>query len=119
MIKSTNQHVRSIVNLESIPIDIDQISDLQRSMVELNKRLMQIQKAKISRSKRKMLAQFQVVGSTIEGTEHTNVKGHDVELTHITPSKDLVTFENQRNQQRQKQHQKSTRSTATEKETTH
>ena len=99
VIKSTDEYLKSIRSIDPLPIDIEHIKDLQRSMTGLEYTLRIIQRANIERSKRQLLAQQQVVGSTIT-TGHTKVHGHDIELTHITPSKDLVDFETRHIQQK-------------------
>ncbi len=101
MIKSTNGYLKSVVHLQPLPIEADEVTQLQRSTLELYIRLKTLQSEIVARSRRRLLAQQRVVKSTVQ-TEHINTGGRDIEITHIMSSKDLVDFERQLELERQR-----------------
>ena len=112
MIKSADRYLKSIRNLDPLPVDPDQFTSLLRSKAELDITLQIIQRAKLARSKRQMLAPHRVVGSTIKTEHNKSETGRDQEFTTIIPSKDLVDFERQQQLQQHLQQQQQKSSTS-------
>jgi hypothetical protein len=92
MINSTDECLKSIVHLEPVPLDSEEITRLQRATFELYYRLKTIQSTIVKRSRRQLLARQRVVGSTIKN-DRVISGGRDMEITTIIPSKELVEFE--------------------------